>query len=360
MESKKKKIKKSFTFDGKRYWIRGDTLEEVLKKEALKLRDLEEGRIIISGSMTVAQWAERCISVYKPNLSDNYRSNMMLRIKKHILSVIGSMQVKQVKPLMCQEILNNQAGMSKSHITKVHQELCFIFEKAVENHLILDSPAKNLTRPKGTQGKRRSLTDNERKHLLLVCSKNDRFLLFLLMLYCGCRPAEAIRARGMDITTLEGLNVLHIRGTKTENADRYVPIPDDFYERIKNTPPFEPICPNTAGREHSEGSYDRLVENLKRELNLSMGARTYRNKLIPPFPLATDFVPYILRHTYCTDLQKKGVDVRAAQKLMGHADISTTANIYTHQDNETLLQAAAAMGITINNNSPDNLRNIGG
>ena len=341
------KYKKSFTFDGKRYWIRGNTPEEVAKKEALKLRDLEEGRIVLSASMTVSQWTERCINVYKPNLSDDYRTNMMLRINKHILSAIGSLPLKSVKPLMCQEILNNQTGMSKSHITKVHQELCFIFEKAVENHLILESPAKNLTRPKGTQGRRRSLTDNERKHLISVCEENKRFLLFLLMLYCGCRPAEAIRARGMDIDTIEGLHVLHIRGTKTENADRYVPIPDELYVKICKTPPFEPICPNTAGREHSEGSYDRLVDSLKRELNLSMGARTYRNKLIPPFPLSPDFVPYMLRHTYCTDLQKKGVDVRAAQKLMGHADISTTANIYTHQDNETLLQAAAAMGIKV-------------
>ena len=338
------KCKKTFTFEGKRYWIRGESPEDVAAKMALKLRDLEEGRVTVSGSMTVSQWAERCLSVYKPNLSEEYRAAMEMRIRKHILSSIGPMPVKSVRPLMCQEILNNQAGMSKSHITKVHQELCFIFEKAVENRLILESPAKNLTRPKGTQGKRRSLTDTERKHLLHVC-ENDRYMLFLLMLYCGCRPAEAIGAKGMDIETVEGIHVLHIRGTKTENVDRHVPLPEVLYSRICNTPPFDPICPNTAGREHSESSYDRLVDSLKREMNLSMGARTYRNKLIPPFPLAPDFVPYMLRHTYCTDLQKQGVDVRTAQKFMGHADISTTANIYSHQDNETLLQAAAAMGI---------------
>lgn len=269
----------------------------------------------------------------------------MMRIKKHILSKIGQMPVKSVKPLMCQEILNSQIGMSKSHITKVHQELCFIFEKAVENHLILESPAAHLDRPKGMTKKHRSITATERKHLLSVADADPRFDLFLLMLYCGCRPAEAIHAKGMDIQELEGIHVLHIRGTKTENADRFVPLPDVLYEKIKDTAPFDPICPNSAGREHSESSYDRLVESLKRELNLSMGARTYRNALIPPLPLAPDFVPYMLRHTYCTDLQKQGVDIRAAQRLMGHADIATTANIYTHQDNETLVRAAEAMGI---------------
>ena len=39
-----------------------------------------------------------------------------------------------------------------------------------------------------------------------------------------------------------------------------------------------------------------------------------------------DFVPYDLRHTYCTDLARAGVDIRTAQKLMGHANISVTAD----------------------------------
>lgn len=71
-----------------------------------------------------------------------------------------------------------------------------------------------------------------------------------------------------------------------------------------------------------------------------MGCRIYRNQLIPPYPLADDFVPYNLRHTFCTDLQKKGVDIRIAQYLMGHSDISLTANIYTHADQSTIVDAA--------------------
>ena len=71
----------------------------------------------------------------------------------------------------------------------------------------------------------------------------------------------------------------------------------------------------------------------------------YRNQLIPPYPLADDFVPYDLRHTYCTDLQKKGIDIRTAQYLMGHSDISLTANIYTHADNSTILETAKLINI---------------
>lgn len=45
----------------------------------------------------------------------------------------------------------------------------------------------------------------------------------------------------------------------------------------------------------------------------------------------------------CTNLQKKGVDIRTAQYLMGHSDITLTANIYTHADRTTITEAARLM-----------------
>lgn len=341
---KKYKFSKQFRFDGKKYAVYGDSLEEVIEKKALKIKDLKDGKVIVSASMTVSEWAERCLSVYKPNVSAEYMSQMRARIDKHILSYIGALKVKDVKPLQCQEILNAQAGKSKSHVTKLHQELCFIFEKAVQNKLILESPAENLTRPDAKEGHRRSLTNKERTHFLKVCEKEPRFILFELMLYCGCRPSEAMRIQGKDIQIEDECTFLHIRGTKTDNADRIVPLPAVLYEKIQNVPPFEFVALTQANLPHSRTSYRRLADRLRREMNLSMGCRTYRNELVPPFPLADDFTPYLLRHTYCTDLQKKGIDVRVAQSLMGHADIQTTANIYTHQDKETIRSAAVSLG----------------
>lgn len=56
--------------------------------------------------------------------------------------------------------------------------------------------------------------------------------------------------------------------------------------------------------------------------------------------LAPDFVPYCLRHTYCTDLQNKGVPINIAKYLMGHDDISVTASIYTHISDQAIDIAA--------------------
>ena len=341
---KKYKVTKSFTFNGKRYYVRGNTEKEVNKKLAQKQYELEQGLVTYDSNMLVRVWAEQAIRTYKADLSERALYDLESRIRKHILPELGGIPIGKVRPIHCQQLINSKAGYSKEYINKISQALNFIFEKARENKMILDNPAAHIVKPKGHVTHRRPITPHERHHLLLVC-EDPAFLPFLFMLYCGCRPAEALNIQYRDIEERSGFLFLHIRGTKTENSDRSVPIPPELSAYLgktgrKNGSPFAPLFLNRHGKPHSDSSYRALTKALYRAMNISMGCRIYRNQLVPPLPLADDFVPYDLRHTYCTDLQKKGIDVRTAQALMGHADIKTTANIYTHQDQDTLLFAA--------------------
>lgn len=341
-------IRKTFTYEGKRYTVRGKTEKEAIMKMANKIRDLEEGNVIISGNTTVRVWALRCVDVYKTNQKPITREKYLGKMECGILKFIGDRPIKSITPLEVQEVLNNQRGKSTNYIKTIKQMLQFIFRKAKVNKLILSDPSEDIVEPIGNVTHRRQLTDYERKHFLKVTADNDRFIIFLLTYYCGCRPEEARNCMGKDIQRIKdkqgnAYNVLHIEGEKTEKSDRLVPIPDEFYQRIKNTPPFGYIALNTQGQKHTEASYYSTFNALKRAMNISMGCRVYRNQLIAPYPLADDFVPYNLRHTYCCDLQKADVDIRTAQHLMGHSDITMTANIYTHADNTSLVTAADKM-----------------
>ena len=344
-----KKIVRTFTdHNGQRHYAYGDTIEEaILNRERLK-RKIEEDR---HDSTTLFRtWADTALKTYKPNVSPRYEKEIRCRLDKHINASIGHLPVSKVSPLMCQQILNGAKGKSRSHITKLSQELYFYFDMAVQNGLIQKNPADRLIRPTGYTHKRRALTTEEREHFEKVAEAFPRFVLFELMLYCGCRPAEAAEVRFSDVTEIDGVPFLHIRGTKTANSDRLVPIPVELWPKLLKSRKSAPVACTGQGNKHTQSSYKRLTERLCREMNISMGCKVYRNQLMPPFPLAEDFVPYLFRHTYCTDLKKKGVDIRIAKDLMGHADIKTTANIYDHADGDTLRLAAEQMGLLTNTN----------
>ena len=161
------------------------------------------------------------------------------------------------------------------------------------------------------------------------------------------KPGEAAEAKGSDILKSGDLYLLHIRGTKTDNSDRQVPIPPTLLEIIKDTPPHEYIAQSVRGNRLNRTGRRKAWEAFKKELNIAMGCKVVCNELVPPYPLADDLVPYCFRHEYCTELARQGVDIRMAQIMMGHSDISLTANIYTNLNSiEAARNVASIMGCT--------------
>lgn len=336
--------RKSFTYEGKRYNVYANTEAELNQKYALKKKELEDGHEkLIGGNITVERWAEICFDQYKTNVAQITLDNQKYKCRKWILNSIGTMRIKDVKPLHCQAIMNSMSGLALDTIRKVKQTLTWLFQKAIENRMIAENPAKYITIPKAGKTTRRAITPAERRAILETAKVDPRYIYFLAMLYCGCRPSEAAELQGMDIQQINGEHMLHIRGTKTAAADRYVPIPDELFAVLPHVSPFAYLFTDIRGGRLSASNRQALWRSFKRQLNITMGCRIYRNQLVPPYPVAEDLTPYCLRHTYCTDLQKMGIDIRTAQYLMGHADIRMTANIYTHTDEETLVNVAGIM-----------------
>ena len=333
-------IRKTFTFNSKRYTVRGKTEAEAVRKMVEKQKALEAGEMTSGGNVPLKVWTQTAFEAYKPNASENSVNQSLWRIEKHLLSDLGNLPVSKITPLQLQTVMNRQKDKSASHIRKLAQEIYFIFDCARKNGMIVKNPAEDLIKPRGSIRQRRALTPIEREHLLAVLPTDPRFIFFELMLYCGCRPGEAAHVMYEDVTIKQDVPFLHIRGTKTANSDRLVPIPKELQPKLVKTSQTGFCALTQAGTPHDHSSYRRMVSSLERAMNISMGAKVYRNQLIPPLPLADDFVPYLLRHTYCTDLKKKGIDVRIAKDLMGHADIRTTANIYDHNDDDSLMEAA--------------------
>lgn len=337
------KIKRSFRFDGRRYYVYGNSEFEVAEKILKKKKELEEALNYSGGNMTVRSWSKECIEVYKPNLDGAAYKNFKIQLESCVLKYIGSVQLKKVTPIMCQKVLNEKAGYSQYYINRTLQFMKWLFQKAVDNGFIHRSPVVNLVKPKGTYSPRRSLTISEQEVFLEAVKRHDKSIYFLLMFYCGCRPSEAAEARESDLVDKSGGLFLHIRGTKSKNADRYVPVVNELSNVLPTSRTDNYLCPTKTGRKMDRNAKRNAWSSLTREMNIIMGCKVYRNRLIPPLPLADDLTTYCLRHTFCTNLAKAGIDVRTAQSLMGHSSIELTANIYTHVDDDLLKDAAKLM-----------------
>ena len=268
--------------------------------------------------MTLNEWASVCVDTYKPNLRKGtmYHYTYHSRLRKCVLSYLGDMELGEIKPIDCQRCINKQIGKSDYHIDQARQIMNFLFEHAIDNDLISKNPARKITKPKGTKKTRRSLTNDERALFLQAIEDPDN-LPFAFMYYCGLRPSEARDIKVSDLIEINGCPALCIRGTKTKNAVRSVPVPHNLSRLIQNSLESS----NRASQEYiCNVAYETLSRRWQR-LRKKIGA-------------APDLVPYCLRHTYCTDLQKKGVDIRVAQKLMGHSSIDLTSTIYSHIDED--------------------------
>lgn len=54
--------------------------------------------------------------------------------------------------------------------------------------------------------------------------------------------------------------------------------------------------------------------------------------------------PHLFRHTFATRCFEVGMEPKVVQSLMGHSNISTTLNIYTHVLEEKRMQEVAKFG----------------
>lgn len=343
-----KYIRKTARFNGKKYEATGKTELEALTKLADKLAAAKRGEESIGGSMAVDAWFREWLSTYKEPKGLTAKSLGMYREKYngYIKPRIGRMKLKDVKDTHLQKIMNEQAGMSSSHAKKVRMVMQEMFKRARQSRLIAYDPAELLELPATTEGRRRSITEEERKAILEVAKTSRSGLWILTLLYTGMRPGETAALTWADVDFINNEIHVHvakesgsgaIKGPKTASGVRDIPIHSQLRPLLLKAKrePFSPVFLTEAGNRHNENSLRRLWTGFRRELDIHMGAKVKRNKIIESV-LAEDLTPYCLRHTFCTDLQRAGVPLNVAKELMGHADIQTTANIYTHRDQDVL------------------------
>jgi integrase len=344
----------NFSFEGREYCVRSKDPKALTAKMTKKLQELSSGVKVINGNTLVMDWARDYIKTYKSGVSTGARKRMESMLKNYIDPEIGRMKLRDVRPVHCQNVLNTMQGKATDTITKCRNLLFNIFESAVDNSLITKNPAKSLTMPAvSTKETHRSISDRERVVLQETCKtllegEKTRFIgvWVLLLLYTGLRPGESVALTGADI--VGGFVRVNkaisryggVKDPKSEAGTRKVPIIPALQDVLPKVGMEDLLFPNRAGNVPDSGWIRKTWGKFLAAMDETELTMIEAGKLSPLREALPPLVPYDLRHTYCTDLERAGVPLNVASKLMGHAGVEITAKIYTHTGDDVLTEAA--------------------
>ena len=80
---------------------------------------------------------------------------------------------------------------------------------------------------------------------------------------------------------------------------------------------------NRFGHTQHQGTLNKAIRRITRDCNDEVLLKGENNPVLLPH-----FSCHSLRHTFTTRMCEAGVNVKVIQDALGHADISTTLNIY--------------------------------
>ena len=324
----------------------GKTQKEADAKKAKAKAEYEPGLLVVNANTTLAKWTDEWFETYRrPKMSKENAKQILSMMKRVYVDKIGGMKISSIRLVHVQRCINDLGGSSKSLIDKAYGNIRNLFSKALANGLINSDPTVELEKPTMRQSPgRRALTPEERAIFLEVMPQHKYGVFFGIMYACGLRPQEAraltvfsVDKDVMNITVNSAIDKADkaVKMPKTNAGCRIIPIPD-WYRPYLSAVHREALSKRQTylfqrknGQYLDKQTYLRAWHSFLNRMDIAAGAQTYRNKIIVHV-IDRNLDPYHLRHTYATELAEKEVPIRTAQYLLGHKNISVTAQIYTH------------------------------
>lgn len=226
-----------------------------------------------------------------------------------------------------------EQNLKTSSHNRILSSLRSFFKYLVKEEVIASSPMKYID---GARNPRRlpNILSNEEIDLMirsidLSRPEGHRNLAVLELLYgCGLRVSELINLKFGDLREQEGFIRVKGKGDK----QRIVPIGNMALKAIRNYRTSRNQLPIKAGHE------DYILLN-------NRGARLSRvmifyivRELSEKAGLRKPVSPHMLRHSFATEMIRRGANLRAVQEMLGHSSITTT-EIYTHLNEKDLIDA---------------------
>ena len=340
------KITTGKTLDGK--LIRKSFYSSISKDEARRQAEewkinqkvaQQTGNVFVEKSVTFSDWARKWLEIYKkPNVSANtYKLTYLNSVEKHLIPYFKNAELSVIQPADIQKFYNiKQSDLSLSMMKKLKLCLNDIFETAIENDLSYKNPAKRIE-VQSSIGKHEKKVYDDLQIQLVKNYAKKHMPEVVILLETGLRRGELLGLKWEDID-YKNLTLSVSRSITLENKSlvekppkwdsyRILPLNQNviqIFQSLEHTDNY--IFPSPSGGAQTPNTWSqklaRFMANIQKE-----------------YPDIPPLTAHELRHTYGTQLRRKGVDIYTIQKVLGHKDINVTSEIYVHNELEALRKA---------------------
>ena len=325
------------------------------KKELKKLYDEfeEECRQLPPTDITVQDLLESYIAYCrtlgrKPTTIRGYRI-----ASERCYPLIGDILAKSLTTYRLEKFVAEMGdnGLSAKTIKNTVGLLSAAYDHAIFIGQLKENPCKRLTLPKGQPRDIRIFYIDEIQGFLNAIADEtvDDRVAYMLALFMGLRRSEILGLKESDVDILKGVLYVHntrhrVNGedldadTKTKRSTRVLALPDILLLEIARL--------LEAHRQFKYEKTDYLIQDFGQPINpQTLASRLVRLESEKGLPHVT---LHGLRHTYASLLHSQGVDMAHISAELGHSNLTTTANIYTHIF-QSATNASRGIANTINN-----------
>ena len=344
--------------DKKWCYVYAPTLEELRQKEEVIQRDLLDGIDYVGGEITVAELVDRYINLRR-GLKENSMRAYDSAINRIHADSFGSRMIRSVRlpdgkgwfvSLHDKGLKQNTIGILQSVVRPA-------FEMAVDDDIIRKNPFKfklSDVVPKDAYVRDALTKEQQEKYLQFVqdCGGNY-YDDIVILLGTGLRVSELYGLTRADIDF--DRRCIHVRRQLCRTAEKpYFVTPPKTKSGIRNVPMTDAVymALMRVVKARTAPKVELLVDGYSGFLFLdksgmpkvAMHLENYMRGLQARFEKAYGksvprITPHVLRHTFCTNVQQAGLDVKSLQYLMGHSNASVTLDVYTHSSFDSVERA---------------------
>lgn len=338
--------------DGSRHSMYGRTKSEVQKRLISTLNSVQEGALTFSPITSVEDLCDRWLEYVACTVRTRTFVTYSYIVKIHIKPHIGNVPVRQLTVLHVQNLLNDlrSGGLSPRSVVHVRAVLRTALNQAIRLDLVSRNVAQLASPPRLDENHSLPLTVAESRAVLSCVRDTDLECIITLAISLGLRQGEILGLRWTDVDFDKGH--LHVRNalcrtagsyvlaqTKTAKSQRMLALPAGAVASLQRHKVRQRKYRTIAQNEWQEEIPDLVFTTFTgRPLHSSTIHHQFNKVLdlcnLPRRPF------HALRHTAATLALGQGVDLKTVSTMLGHSQISLTANTYATTLPSLLVEAA--------------------